>query len=189
MKSLFWKFCWLSCHARAPQSVLPSLCSLWQPDITPAILLEKMTSWALQIYFKATKSPQIYFVFNPLLFTRGCHGSSCYIPWRTHPQGQQSFPWRTAKCDTAELCLSAPVSSQAPSWGGKFPTPTQQVIFLCKSGLFCLHLHFSSLLSLFSLGKQQISGRFFTWISSPKVRQTLAWFWSGLPLHLEGDAS
>lgn len=74
---------------------------------------------------------------------------------RAFPGGQQSR-------DTAEPELSAPVTTRAPSWGGKSPTtPTQQVIFQCKSGLFCLHLHLSSLplLCLFPLGKQQLSGR------------------------------
>lgn len=78
------------------------------------------------------------------------------------PRDSKAFPGGQQSCDTAELQLSAPVTSQVPSWGGKSPTtPTQQVIFQCKSGLFCLYLHLSSLplLSLFPLGKQQISER------------------------------
>lgn len=62
------------------------------------------------------------------------------------PRDSKAFPGGQHSCDTAEPRLSAPVTSQAPSWGGKSPTtPTQQVIFQCKSGLFCMYLHLSSL--------------------------------------------
>lgn len=49
------------------------------------------------------------------------------------PRGSKAFPGGQQRCDTAEPQLRAPVSSQAPSWGGKSPTtPTQQVIFHCQ---------------------------------------------------------
>lgn len=173
-----------------------------------------MTSWALYIYFTATKLLQIYFVFNPLLFTRGCHGSSCYIRWRLWPQGHQRFLWRTAepwpsRAPAASLAPwgqdTSPSTRSTRSFPGLLLLIAQEVNRSKKPNLIdcivfnrlgritvCSTLTFSTTSLPISPGGETsyLEGYgFFTLISPLKVRLTLRWLLSRLPLHLECDPS
>lgn len=160
MKSLVWKFHWLSCHACVPSSILPSLCSIGQADITPAILLEIKDLLTTSDLLYSHKAASDLFCFQPTFIYRGCHGSSCYIHWRTQPQGQQSFSWRTAEpwhsramaqCSSQQ---SASLLGREISQNSTGEFPVQARIILSAFALISLPLF-----SLFLLGKKQISGR------------------------------